>query len=101
MGESRRGFGQPRSGAGLCVETAHRHAEGVALEVFERYAGLNLRKDEVREGTFAAVKEGEVVRKERFRPDHDFVEEVELPAVRAPGQREACLSTLALLAAAA
>ena len=71
-----------------------------ALEVFERYAELKLRKDEVREGTFAAVRDGDVVRKERFKPDHDFVEDEQLPAVRAPGQREACLSTLALLAAA-
>jgi glucosamine 6-phosphate synthetase-like amidotransferase/phosphosugar isomerase protein len=71
-----------------------------ALEVFERYAELKLCKDEVREGTFAAVQDGEVIRKERFRPDHEFVEDEPLPAVRAPGQREACLSTLALLAAA-
>ena len=48
------------------------------------------------------VRDGEVVRRERFRPDHGFVEaEVPLPSVRAPGQREACLRTLALLAAAA
>jgi glucosamine 6-phosphate synthetase-like amidotransferase/phosphosugar isomerase protein len=71
-----------------------------ALEVFERYAHLKLRKHEVREGTFVAVKGGEVVRKERFRPDHEFVEEEPLPAVRAPGEREACLSTLAALLAA-
>jgi glucosamine 6-phosphate synthetase-like amidotransferase/phosphosugar isomerase protein len=70
-----------------------------ALEVVERYAELKLRKHEVRTGTFAAIKDGEVVRKERFRPDHDFVEEEELPAVRAPGERERCLVTLALLAA--
>ena len=72
-----------------------------ALEVVERYAGLKLRKQNVRDGTFAAIKDGEVVRKERFRPDLEFVEEEQLPAVRAPGQREACLRTLALLAAAA
>ena len=72
-----------------------------ALEVLERYAGLKLRKHDVRDGTFAAIKDGEVVRKERFRPDLEFVEEEKLPAVRAPGQREACLRTLALLAAAA
>src|SRR5512133_1254635 len=71
-----------------------------ALEVLERYAEVKLRKHEVPEGTFVAVREGEVVRKDRFRPDHDFVEDEPLPAVRAPGQREACLSTLALLAAA-
>jgi len=71
-----------------------------ALEVVERYVRIKLRKQEVREGTFAAIRDGEVVRKERFRPDHDFVEEDPLPAVRAPGEREACLSALALLAAA-
>ena len=66
----------------------------------ERYAGLKLRKHEVREGTFLAVRDGEIVRQERFRPDHEFVEAETLPAVRAPGETEACLSTLALLAAA-
>ena len=71
-----------------------------ALEVVERYVRIKLRKQEVREGTFAAIRDGEVVRKERFRPDHDFIEEDPLPAVRAPGEREACLSALALLAAA-
>jgi glucosamine 6-phosphate synthetase-like amidotransferase/phosphosugar isomerase protein len=71
-----------------------------ALEVVERYAGIKLRKQEVHEGTFAAVREGEIVRQERFRPDHDFVEAEPLPAVRAPGESEACLSALALLVAA-
>jgi glucosamine 6-phosphate synthetase-like amidotransferase/phosphosugar isomerase protein len=70
-----------------------------ALEVVERYSRIKLRKQEVREGTFIAVRDGEVVRQERFRPDHDFVDEP-LPAVRAPGEREACLSALAALAAA-
>src|SRR6266498_5155339 len=70
-----------------------------ALEVVERYAQIKLRKQEVREGTFIAVRDGEVVRQERFRPDHDFVDEP-LPAIRAPGEREACLSALAALAAA-
>jgi glucosamine 6-phosphate synthetase-like amidotransferase/phosphosugar isomerase protein len=71
-----------------------------ALEVVERYAGVKLRKQEVREGTFVAVREGEIVRQERFRPDHEFVEEEQLPAVRAPGERDACLTALAALAAA-
>jgi hypothetical protein len=70
-----------------------------ALEIVERYAQIKLRKQEVREGTFVAVCEGEIVRQERFRPDHDFVDEP-LPAVRAPGESEACLSALAALAAA-
>ena len=71
-----------------------------ALEVVERYLGLRLRKQLLREGTFVAVRDGEVVRKESFRPDHAFVEEEQLPAVRAPGESEACLTTLAALAAA-
>jgi glucosamine 6-phosphate synthetase-like amidotransferase/phosphosugar isomerase protein len=70
-----------------------------ALEVFERYAHVKLRKQEVPDGMFFAVQGGEIVRQERFRPDHDFREEEPLPAVRAPGEREACLTTLALLAA--
>ena len=71
-----------------------------ALEVVERYVGIKLRKREVREGTFVAIREGEVVRRERFRPDHEFVEAEQLPAVRAPGESDACLSALAALAAA-
>jgi glucosamine 6-phosphate synthetase-like amidotransferase/phosphosugar isomerase protein len=70
-----------------------------ALEVAERYARVKLRKHEVPEGTLLAVKDGEIARRERFRP-HAFVEENPLPLVRAPGQAEACLTTLARLAAA-
>src|SRR5262249_17431619 len=73
-----------------------------ALQALERYAHLRPRKREVPDGTFVAVQNGEIVRKERFRPDHEFVEAEPLPAVRAPGERERCLTTLtALLAAAA
>jgi hypothetical protein len=69
--------------------------------VVERYVRIKLRKREVREGTFAAIRDGEVVRRARFRPDHDFVEPEPLPAVRAPGETDACLSALSALAAAA
>jgi glucosamine 6-phosphate synthetase-like amidotransferase/phosphosugar isomerase protein len=72
----------------------------LALEVVERYCGLRLRKREVREGTLLALEHGAVVHRERFRPDHAFVEEHPLPAVRAPHERESCLSRLATLAAA-
>jgi hypothetical protein len=41
------------------------------------------------------------VRRERFWPDLEFVEADPLPAVRAPGERDFCLSRLAALAAAA
>ncbi len=73
----------------------------LALEVVERYCRLKLRKREVREGTWLALRDGAIVRRERFRPDLDYVEADPLPAVRAPGEREYCLTRLAVLAAAA
>jgi glucosamine 6-phosphate synthetase-like amidotransferase/phosphosugar isomerase protein len=71
-----------------------------ALEVLELYARVKLRKREVREGTMLVLRDGEVQRTQRFRPDHGFVEEDPLPAVRAPREAEACLSALQSLAAA-
>jgi len=72
----------------------------LALEIAERYCDVKLRKRELREGTLVALADGKVVRREAFRPQ-PFVEEDELPAVRAPGQREYCLARLATIAAAA
>jgi hypothetical protein len=72
----------------------------LALEVVERYCSLCLRKREVGEGVWLALREGKVVKRARFRPDLDYVEPDPLPAVRAPGEREFCLSRLAALAAA-
>jgi glucosamine 6-phosphate synthetase-like amidotransferase/phosphosugar isomerase protein len=72
-----------------------------ALGVVERYCGVKLRKREVKHGTLLTVRDGYVVRRERFRPDLEFVEADPLPAVRAPGERDFCLSRLAALAAAA
>jgi glucosamine 6-phosphate synthetase-like amidotransferase/phosphosugar isomerase protein len=69
-----------------------------ALEVVERYCGLRLRKQEVREGTQFVLRNGAVARKERFRPDVEYVEDNPLPAIRAPHEREFCLSRLALIA---
>ena len=40
-------------------------------------------------------------RRERFRPDLDYVEPDPLPAVRAPGERDFCLTRLAAIAAPA
>jgi glucosamine 6-phosphate synthetase-like amidotransferase/phosphosugar isomerase protein len=71
-----------------------------ALELAERYAGLRLRKVELPPGTLLALLDGEVVARERFRPDHAFKEEVALPAVRAPHERASCLAALAALATA-
>jgi len=72
----------------------------LALEVVAEFCGLRLRKWELHEGTWLAVRSGEIVRRERFRPDVDYHEADPLPAVRAPGEREFCLSRLAALAAA-
>jgi glucosamine 6-phosphate synthetase-like amidotransferase/phosphosugar isomerase protein len=72
----------------------------LALEVVERYCGIRLRKQELREGTLLGLRDGRVARRERFRPDLDYVEADPLPAVRAPGEREFCLTRLAALAAA-
>jgi len=71
----------------------------LALEVVERYAGLRMRKKELREGSWLALRNGEVIRRERFRPDLDYIEPDPLPAVRAPGEGEFCLTRLAALAA--
>src|SRR4051795_12262261 len=46
----------------------------VALEVLERYLVLKLRKRELRQGRLLALEDGAIVRKERFRPDLDYVE---------------------------
>jgi glucosamine 6-phosphate synthetase-like amidotransferase/phosphosugar isomerase protein len=72
----------------------------VALEIVERYCALRLRKRQLREGTFVALRDGEVVHRARFRPN-EFVEAEPLPAVRAPHEREFCLTRLATIAAAA
>jgi glucosamine 6-phosphate synthetase-like amidotransferase/phosphosugar isomerase protein len=72
----------------------------LALEVVERNCAIRLRKQELREGSWLALRDGRVGRRERFRPDLEYVEADPLPAVRAPGEREFCLTRLAALAAA-
>jgi glutamine---fructose-6-phosphate transaminase (isomerizing) len=73
----------------------------IALETVERYAHLQLQMREVAEGSLLALADGRVAWSERFRPDPSFVEDVELPAVRAPHEGASCLQRLALIAAAA
>jgi len=72
-----------------------------ALEVAEQYCRIKLRKREVEPGTALSLADGRVARRGRFRPDLDYVEADPLPAVRAPGERDFCLSRLAALAAPA
>ena len=72
----------------------------VALELVESYTGLKLRKEQLPEGTVAAIEHGRVVARDRFQPDLSFEEEP-LPAVRAPHEARSCLERLASLHAAA
>jgi hypothetical protein len=71
----------------------------VALEVLERYLPVKLRKRELREGMLLALEGGAIVSKQRFRPDLSYVEDNPLPTVRAPQERDVCLSRLAAIAA--
>ena len=71
----------------------------LALEVLEHYCAISLRKRQVREGTLFTLCEGRIAAQARFKPKR-YVEAEPLPAVRAPGERENCLSRLAALAAA-
>jgi glutamine phosphoribosylpyrophosphate amidotransferase len=71
----------------------------LALEVLEHYCAISLRKGQVREGTLFALCRGEIAAQARFKSKR-YVEAEPLPAVRAPGERETCLSRLAALAAA-
>ena len=71
-----------------------------ALEVVERYCDLKLRNREAAEGTWLALEDGRVARRQRFRPDVSYHEDHPLPSVRAPQEREFCLTRLAKLAAA-
>src|SRR3954470_6428576 len=71
----------------------------LALETVEQYCRLKLRKREMKAGSWFALAEGEVRRRERFRADLAYVEPDPLPAVRAPGEREFCMTRLAAIAA--
>jgi glucosamine 6-phosphate synthetase-like amidotransferase/phosphosugar isomerase protein len=72
----------------------------VALELVEGYTGLKLRKEQLPEGTVAAIEHGQVVARDTFQPDLSFEEEP-LPAVRTPDEARSCLERLARLHAAA
>jgi glutamine---fructose-6-phosphate transaminase (isomerizing) len=94
-----RGMGRPlwigtSTGALFFASTRH------ALELVETYARVRLRKRELGIGRVVAVDDGRVVGRASFRPDLSFVESDELPAVRAPHEREATLRRLAALHAA-
>jgi glucosamine 6-phosphate synthetase-like amidotransferase/phosphosugar isomerase protein len=72
----------------------------LALEVVERYLGLELAKSELEEGTLVELSRGHEVSRQRFNPNREFVDEP-LPPVRAPNEAARCLQRLATLVAAA
>jgi glucosamine 6-phosphate synthetase-like amidotransferase/phosphosugar isomerase protein len=95
-----RGIGRPLW-IGEGVDGVFFGSTSLALETLEQYCSLTLDKREVPEGTLFVLEEGRIAGRERFRPDLDYVEANPLPAVRAPGERDNCLTRLAALAAAA
>jgi hypothetical protein len=92
-----RGVGRPlwigESSEGVLFASTER-----ALAIVEHYCRLRLRKREVGEGTLLLLERGKVAKKASFRP-HEYVEEDPLPAVRAPEEREVCLTRLAAIVA--
>jgi glucosamine 6-phosphate synthetase-like amidotransferase/phosphosugar isomerase protein len=94
-----RGVGRP-----LWVGSAKREvffaSTCAALEIVEHYLSMSLSKHEVEEGTLFTLAHGRVASCERFAPDHEYREEVVLPAVRAPHEGASCLRRLAAIAAA-
>jgi glutamine phosphoribosylpyrophosphate amidotransferase len=94
-----RGSGRPLW-IGDCRDGVFFASTKVALEVVERYCGLKLRKRELREGTWLALRAGRIAQRARFRSDVSYHEDDPLPSVRAPQEREFCLTRLAALAAA-
>jgi glucosamine--fructose-6-phosphate aminotransferase (isomerizing) len=68
----------------------------LALELVQSYAGIKLRKEQLPQGTIAAIEDGRVVARDKFQPDLTFEEEP-LPAVRAPHEARSCLERLATL----
>src|SRR6476661_5109243 len=93
-----RGSGRPLW-IGKCRQGVFFASTKVALEVLEQYLPVKLRKRELPEGRLLVLKDGAILRKERFRPDLEYVEADPLPTVRAPQERDVCLRRLAALAA--
>jgi glucosamine 6-phosphate synthetase-like amidotransferase/phosphosugar isomerase protein len=94
-----RGVGRPLW-LGLGRDEVFFASTSAALEVVERYLRIRLRRSELRDGTFLALRDGCIAWKASFRPDRSYVEETALPAVRAPGEAASCLRRLAAIAAA-
>jgi asparagine synthetase B (glutamine-hydrolysing) len=93
-----RGIGRPLW-LGECADGAFFASTKGTLEIVERYVGITLSKRELPEGRLVEIWDGQFGRELSFSPDRTFREQRELPAVRAPREREVCLTLLASLAA--
>ena len=71
-----------------------------ALEVLERTLRLSCASASSTRALSFASRTATSVATERFRPDHSYVEETILPAVRAPHEGHSCLQRLAAIALA-
>ena len=94
-----RGVGRPLW-IGQALEGIFFASTKLALEVVEHFCRVKLQKRQIGEGTLLTLNAGKIVARQRFHPN-SFVEEGNLPAVRAPQEREFCLTRLASIAAAA
>jgi len=94
-----RGVGRPLW-LGVGAEETFFASTRVALEVAERYAAVELRKQELPDGILVVVAHGGVERRQRFAPDTSYEEADPLPSVRAPHEGAFCLQWLASFAAA-
>ena len=92
-----RGVGRPLW-LGECADGAFFASTEATLEIVERYVGVRLSKRELPEGRLVEVWDGSCSREVLFSPDRSYRERP-LPAVRAPRERDVCLSLLASLAA--
>lgn len=92
-----RGVGRPLW-LGESIEGVFFASTDGALGILEHYCRLSLRRREVPEGTLLTLARGRIARRARFRA-HAFVEDEPLPAVRAPREREVCLTRLAAIVA--
>src|SRR5579871_176327 len=93
-----RGVGRPLW-LGECPQGIFFASTEHALAIVERYCAPKLRIREVEEGTLLALRHGKIVRRERFEPTA-YSEEDAAPAETGLEERDACLSRLALIAAA-
>ncbi len=94
-----RGVGRPLW-LGECRDGSFFASTEYALEVTESYCGLHLRKRRIEDGIVLTLHHGNVVNRQRFRPQA-YTEADPLPEPGGIQERDSCLRRLASIAAAA